>query len=122
LAEAITLAVSKIGTYALIPVSQEFVEAGSSQPSYLETLGDFFYNGIDRKGYDIHMVFFCLGGIIWYYLLNTSIWGLVAISLLTIPTLLALLDREYLPAMLLGIPYVPFEPVLGLWLLLKGFG
>jgi hypothetical protein len=130
LAEAITLAVSKIGTYALIPVSQEFVEAGSSQPSYLETLGDFFYNGIDRKGYDIHMLFFCLGGIIWYYLLNTSkiipsalsIWGLVAISLLTIPTLLALLDREYLPAMLLGIPYVPFEPVLGLWLLLKGFG
>ncbi len=127
-AEAITLAVSKRGTYALIPVSLEFVEAGSPQPSYLQTLGDFFYNGIDRKGYDIHMLFFCLGGILWYYLLHSSgyipavisIWYLVAVCLLTIPVLLALLEFELLPAMILGLPYAPFELVLGLWLILKG--
>ena len=35
LAEAITLAVSKLGAYALIPLSQQFVEAGTPDPSYL---------------------------------------------------------------------------------------
>lgn len=65
----------------------------------------------------------------WYYLLHSSgkipalisIWGLAAISLLTIPVVLALLDREYLPAMILGLPYAPYELVLGLWLVITGF-
>jgi hypothetical protein len=56
-AEAITLAVSKIGTYGLIPLSQEFVEAGAPEPSYLQTLGDFLYYGLDRLGYDIHIAY-----------------------------------------------------------------
>ena len=72
LAEAITLSVSKIGGYALIPLSQEFITAGSPDSSYFQTLGDFLYHGVDRRGYDIHMLFFCLGGILWYYLLYIS--------------------------------------------------
>ena len=128
-AEAITLAVSKIGTYGLIPLSQEFVEAGAPEPSYLQTLGDFLYHGLDRLGYDIHMLFFCLGGILWYYLLYSSrlvpralaIWGLVAICLLSIPTLLVLYRRGPTPLMVLGLPYAPFELVLGVWLVVKGF-
>ena len=72
LAEAITLAVSKIGGYALIPLSQEFIKAGAPESSYFQTLGDFLYHGVDRRGYDIHMLFFCLGGILWYYLLYIS--------------------------------------------------
>ena len=51
LVEAITLAVSKIGGYALIPLSQEFVEAGAPEPSYFQTLGDFLYYGVDRQGW-----------------------------------------------------------------------
>ena len=66
LAEAITLAVSKIGAFALIPLSQEYVKAGAPDPSYFQTLGDFFYYGFDRQGWAIHMLFFCLGGILWY--------------------------------------------------------
>jgi len=128
-AEAITLAVSKIGTYGLIPVSQEFVTTGSAEPSHLRTLADFLYNGIYRRGYDIHMLFFCVGGILWYYLLYKSetvpqplsIWGLGAICLLSIPTVLALLDREFPPAAISGLLYLPFEPVLGIWLVVKGF-
>ena len=128
-AEAITLAVSKIGAYALIPLSQQYSAAGSLEPSYFETFADFLYNGIDRRGYDIHMLFFCAGGILWYYLLYVSGsiprllsgWGLAAICLLTIPIILTLLDREYLPATILALPYAPFEPVLGIWLLIKGF-
>jgi hypothetical protein len=127
-AEAITLAVSKIGTYGLLPLSQEFVEAGAPEPSYFQTLGDFLYHGLDRLGYDIHMLFFCLGGILWYYLLHISrlvprplaLWGLVAICLLTIPVLLMLYTRRSTPLMVLGLPYAPFELVLGVWLLVKG--
>ena len=53
LAEAITLAVSKIGTYGLIPLSQEFVEAGTPESSYFQTVGNVLYHGVDRTGYDI---------------------------------------------------------------------
>jgi hypothetical protein len=131
LAEAITLAVSKIGAYALIPLSQKFVEAGAPESSYFQTLGDFLYYGVDRQGYDIHMLFFCLGGILWYYLLYISrciprvlsVWGLVAICLLTIPVLWVLYDRnsDFTPVMILGLPYAPYELVLGVWLIVKGF-
>ena len=128
-AEAIVLAVSKIGAYGLIPLSQEFVEAGAPEPSYLQTLGEFLYQGVDRLGYDIHMLFFCLGGILWYFLLYSSrlvprplaLWGLIAICLLTIPVLLMLYTRRSTPLMILGLPYAPFELVLGIWLIAKGF-
>jgi hypothetical protein len=130
LAEGITLAISKIGTYALIPVSQEFVAAGAQESSHLKTLGDFLYSGVDRRGYDIHMLFFCVGGILWYYLLYSSraipqalsLWGLVAVCLLTIPVLLVLYNRDLTQLMAIGILYLPFEFVLGFWLMIRGFG
>lgn len=128
-AEAITLAVSKIGAYGLIPISQQFVEADAPNPSCLVTLGEFLYYGLDRLGYQIHMLFFCVGGILWYYLLFTtrvipralSIWGLAAVGLLTIPVLLMLYDRGLTGALILGLPYAPFELVLGVWLIVRGF-
>ena len=130
LVEAITLAVSKIGGYALIPLSREFVEAGAPEPSYFQTLGDFLYYGVDRQGWHIHVFFFCLGGILWYYLFlksgyipqALSVWGLAAVSLLLIPVLLQLNDRDFThPVMVVGLAYLPFELVLGVWLIVKGF-
>ena len=128
-AEGITLAVGKMGVYALIPVSQEFVEAGTPEASHFQTLGSFLYYGLDRTGYNVHMLFFCLGAILWYYLLYTSscipralsIWGLVAICLLTLPVLLVLVNRNWTYLDILALPYAPFELVLGIWLLVKGF-
>ena len=131
LAEAITKAVAKIGAYALIPLSQEFVEAGAPASSYFQTLGDFFLYGVDKRGYDIHMLFFCLGGILWYYLFYVSgyiprvlsVWGLAAVCLLSIPTLLVLYNRDFdfIPVMMLALPYLPYELFLGVWLIVKGF-
>ena len=128
-AEAITLAVGKMGAYALIPLSQEFVEAGTPEFSHFQTWGSFLYHDVDRMGYNIHMLFFCLGGILWYYLLVVSscipralsIWGLVAICLLTLPVLLVLYNRDWTYLDILALPYAPFELVLGIWLLVKGF-
>jgi hypothetical protein len=117
LVAAIAAAFGKIGANAMIPVSQKFVEAGAPEPSYFQTLGDFLYYGVDRRGYEIQMLFTGLGFLLVNYLFYISgyipraisIWGLVAICLLLIPTLLALYDREFLPgAMILAIPYAPF--------------
>jgi hypothetical protein len=130
-AEAITKAVAKIGAYALIPLSQKFVEAGAPESSYFQTLGDFLYHGVDGRGYDIHMLFFCLGGILWYYLFYISgyiprvlsVWGLAAVCLLSITVVLVLYDRDFKlsPVMILALPYLPFELFLGVWLIFKGF-
>ena len=128
-AEGITLAVGKMGVYALVPLSQEFVESGTPEASHFQTLGNFLYYGINRTGYNVHMLFFCLGGILWYYLLYASsylpralsIWGLAALCLLTIPVLLVLINRNWTYLDILALPYAPFELVLGFWLIVKGF-
>ena len=76
------------------------------------------------------MLFFVLGGILWYYLFYISgyiprvlsVWGLAAVCLLSIPTLLTLYDRDFLPAaVILALPYAPYELFLGVWLIVKGF-
>ncbi len=129
LAEAITLAVSKIGGFALIPLSREFVEAGAPESPHFQTLGDFLYYGIDRQGYHIHNLFFGLGAILWYYLFlrsgyipqALSIWGIAAVALLLVAVLLVLYNRDFTRVMILALPYAPYELVLGVWLIVKGF-
>lgn len=103
MAAAITFALSKIGANGLIPLSQEFVEAGAPESSYFQTLGDFLYCGVDRQGYDIHMLFTCLSLLLWNYLLyvsryiprTISVWGLAAICLLLVTVLLVLYNRDF---------------------------
>ena len=58
---AIFIVVGKIGANALIPLSQKFVEAGAPEPSYFQTLGDFLYYGVDRRGLDLNAMFIYLG-------------------------------------------------------------
>jgi hypothetical protein len=117
LVAAITFTVSKIGTNALIPLSQEFVEAGAPETSYFQTLGDFLYNGVDKRGYEIYGLFMSLGFLLTSYLLYISrsiprvisIWGLAALFLSLIPAVLTLYDREFLPGiMILNLPYAPY--------------
>jgi hypothetical protein len=128
LAEAIILAVSKIGAYALIPLSLEYVKAGAPDSSYFQALGDFFYYGVDRQGWAIHMLFFGLGGILWYYLFYRSqyipralaIWGVIAVSLVSVNVLLVLYDRGVDLVMPVLAPYLLFEALIGPWLMIKG--
>jgi hypothetical protein len=117
LVAALTFTVSKIGTNALIPLSQEFVEAGAPETSYFQTLGDFLYNGVDKRGYEIYGLFMSLGFLLTSYLLFISrsiprvisIWGLAALFLSLIPAVLTLYDREFLPGiMILNLLYAPY--------------
>jgi hypothetical protein len=131
LGEAITLAVSYTGLFGLIPLSLEFVKAGAPAASYYQTLGNFLYSGVYQQGYDIHMLFFCLGGILWYYLFYRSryiprvlsAWGLATVCVLFILTLLTLYDRDLgsvIPLFIIGAPYIVFEALIGPWLMIKG--
>lgn len=128
LAEAITLAVSKIGAFALIPLSLEYVKAGAPDPSYFQTLGNFLYHGVDRQGWAIHMLFFCLGGILWYSLFYKSryiprayaLWGVVSVSLVSVNALLVLFDPGLDLGMMIFVPYLFFEASIGPWLMVKG--
>ena len=128
LAEAITLAISKIGAFALIPLSLEYVKAGAPDSSYFQTLGHFLYYGVDRQGWFIHMLFFSLGGILWYTLFYRSkdiprvlsVWGIVAVSLVLVNVLLVLFDPNFDLVMIILVPYLLFEALIGPWLMVKG--
>jgi Domain of unknown function (DUF4386) len=122
--EGALLAASKIATFSLLRMSQEYVSAG--QPEYLQTLGNLALESMDFVGFTLHMLAFCLGAILFYYLLYKSgvvprvlsLWGLITILPLLIATLLAIFD--YQASQIVVLPYFPFEFVIGVWILVKG--
>jgi hypothetical protein len=114
---AISLVVGKIGANALIPLSRDFAEAGAPDPSYFQTLGDFLYNGVDKRGSELYALFIALGFLLTTYLLYISrsipraisIFGLVALCLFLIYQVLQLYERDLFPtAQYLALPYVPY--------------
>lgn len=65
--EAVFVAIKQISTFSLLNVSQEFVIAGATDSSYFQSLGTLFYKTW-QFGYSVQMVFYCIGGILFYYL------------------------------------------------------
>ena len=130
IAEAVMLAVKTLGLYSLLAVSAEYVDAGTpaaaSSSSY-EPVGTLSL-GVSQHAGDIGMLFFCLGGLLWYYLLFQSrivprllaLWGLVTVPLVLVATTMLVWNPTLDPSFALYALYVPFELVLGLWLLIKG--
>jgi hypothetical protein len=72
------------------------------------------------------MLAFCLGAILFYYLLDKSrivprvlsLWGLITVFPCLVGTLSALFGYK-LP-FFVYLPYAPFEFVIGVWILVKG--
>ena len=124
--EAIILAVSRISAFRLLYTSQEYVKAGAPDSSYFQTLGSLFYEST-QFGYTVLMLFYCLGGILFYYLILKSkyvpivlsLWGVIVASLGFIGTLLVLFDYDV--PMYVFLPILPFELAIGVWLMVKGF-
>jgi hypothetical protein len=132
LTEAIFLAISSIAAYSLLPLSHEYVLAGSPDPSLMITLGTLLME-MKEFCYAIHMLFFGLGGILWYYMFYKSqyipkalaLWALVLMPLMPIDVLLFLLGigLESMVRMVILFPlivYLPYEGVMGLWFIVKG--
>lgn len=122
--EGALLAASRSDAFALLRISQEYV--GASQPQSLQTLAVLALETRDFVGSTLHMLAFCAGAILFYSLLARtsivprwmSLWGLITVVPLLVMTLLAIFD--YQAPFVVALPYVPFELVIGVWLLIKG--
>ena len=125
IAEAVMLVVKTLGLYGLLTLSGGTVGAGASASSY-ETVGSLAL-GVSQHAADVAMLFFCLGGSLWHSLLLKSrivprllaLWGLVTVPLVLVATVMLVWDRALEPSVALYALYVPFELILGLWLLVK---
>ena len=128
--EAVILAISQLAFLSLISLSEEYINAGSPSNSYYIWLGNFLFTSFYDKAYLIHNLFFALGGILWYYLLFTSKsvpsilsgYGVITILLFTLNIFRLLYDPNIISDLniVFSLPYFPFEPILGLWLMIKG--
>jgi hypothetical protein len=122
--EAALLATSRLATFALLRFGEEFAATG--QTAYLPLLGQIAFDSMEFVGSGLHMLAFCLGGVMFYYLLDKarivprvlSLWGLIAVLPFVIGAPLAIMGYEI--PMALYLPYVPFELVIGIWILVKG--
>jgi len=122
--EAALLVVSRMSTFSLLRFSQEYVATG--QPSNLLFMGQVAYDTMEFVGGTLHMLAFCLGAIIFYTLLHRSrvvprwmsLWGLVTLFPLLVGTITQIFN--YNIPFVFYVPYVPFELVIGLWILFKG--
>jgi hypothetical protein len=122
--EAGLLATSRIATFSLLRLSQAY--AGAGQPEYMLTLGNLAIESMDFVGSTLHIVAFSLGAIMFYYLLyqsqlvprGLSLWGLITVIPVLVGTLASIYNYQI--SFLFIVPYVPFEFVIGIWILVKG--
>jgi hypothetical protein len=121
--EGILHAAGELDAISLLSLSQEYAATG--QPAQLLFMGQAAYDAISFSG-ALMMLAFCLGAILFYYLLDKarivprwlSLWGLITVFPLLIGTVTAIFGYE-LP-FILYLPYVPFEFVIGVWILVRG--
>lgn len=124
LLEVALLAVSRMNAFALLRFSQEFAAAG--QPADLLFLGQVVYEAMEFVGGTLHMLAFCLGAILFYFLLDKarivprwmSLWGQITVFPMLVGTVAQIFG--YTIPFVLYVPYVPFELAIGLWILVKG--
>ena len=121
--EAALLAVSRLEAFSLLRISQEYATAVNS--AYLQTLGNLAYESMSY-GYTLLMLPCTLGAILFYYLLYKSgivpralsLWGLITVFPMLIGTLTQIFG--YTIPFIFYVPYVPFELVIAIWILIKG--
>ena len=119
------------GYLLLITLSQQFVQAGAPDSSYFQTLGALVYAG-NRWGNLLSLLPFCIGALLMYIIFYRaklvprwiSGWGLVAAILGMLSVVLVLIGVIApfgTEQVLIAIPMLPQEIVLGAWLIVKGF-
>ena len=118
------LAVSRLSVFALLRISEEYVLTG--HPASLLPIGSLALESMDY-GIILMGLPVCLGAILFFYLFYTSgmiprilsLWGSMAMIVLLIGILYTLSTCNEIP-FFFYIPYIPVEPAIGIWLLVKG--
>jgi hypothetical protein len=121
--EAGLIAVSRIDTFNLIQTSKLYVDSMST--GYLEVMGKMTLDAMNYT-YALHMLPFCIGAGLFYYILLTSkaipktfsFWGLITLVLCLVATLIEMFGT-FVP-IYVYLPYAPFEFIIGIWILVKG--
>lgn len=122
--EAALLAASRAGAFSLLGLSREYATADN--PAFLETLGSLALESMDFVGTTLHILVFSIGAILFYYLFYRSraipralsLWGLITV----IPILIGVVAAMFGLGVPFAVyaPYIPFEFVVGVWILAKG--
>jgi hypothetical protein len=130
LTEGAVFVVAVLATLAFLPLSQEFIAAGSPDESYFQTAAIVLQPTIDLA-YALGQTVFALGAAMLYYLMYRSrivprwlsIWGLIAAPLFVVASLSLVWtgDPDSTFSTALYAPMALQEMVLALWLIVKGF-
>jgi hypothetical protein len=129
--ETVTYLVMVISWLVLVPISQEYVQAGASDVSNFQALGTLLVE-TEENAAVLMSIIFPLGALIFYYLLYRSKliprwlsgWGLIAAVLFVTAALLDMFDvieTESTTSTLLDMPMAFQEMVMAVWLIVKGF-
>jgi hypothetical protein len=121
--EGILVAVTKLGLLALLVLSRQFIAAGS--PASLEPAARMVYDVMSYSSTMFNFAF-CVGATIFYALLfrartvarPLSLWGLVSAQGVFAGVLLGLFGIK--APVFLSVPYIPFELVIAIWILITG--
>jgi len=124
--EAISTIVGSIILLTLLPLSQEFVEAGIPDASYLQTMGDLLLAARDWAFLIGSGLVWSLSALVLNYVLYQSrlvprwlsVWGLVGATLSFATYLLQFFGID-LPEIVF-LPIAVQEMVFALWLIVKG--
>jgi hypothetical protein len=116
----------------VLPLSQQFVKAGTPDSSYFQTLGDLLRSCRDFVNHVAMILVTSVGGLLFYLLLYQtkliprwlSLWGLsgtiitILASLLIMFHTINIITSTYL---VLNLPLILLEIVLAILLIVKGF-
>lgn len=125
--ECVMLTIAIICSLSLITLSHEFINAGTHDTSYFQSLGTIFKSIRENWVHLILPFFYSLAGMIFFYFLYKSklvprfisIIGIIAATLVLIGIPFDFI--EYKPGAFVGLLMGLTEIFLGLWLIIKGF-
>jgi hypothetical protein len=132
--EAVTYIILALGLLLLIPLSQEFVNAGDPAASYFQSLG-VLLTELSYWTNHILAIVFTIGAAMLYWLFYKTklipgwlaLWGFIGAILYFAAPIANMFDAQHLPLSLgvkwgyLMIPLAIQEMVFALWLIVKGF-
>ena len=122
--EGALIAAGRMNAFSLLGFSREWAATG--QPAALLTLGNAAYDSSHFASMTITMLAFCAGAIPLYYALTKSnilprilsILGLITVFPCLAGTVMIIFGYDAPFAMF--APYVPFEFIAAIWILVKG--
>ena len=128
IAATVTLLVGALLLLLLIPLSDEFVMAGSAAAPYFGTMGIVLKIG-SVFAYHLGMALWAIGGVMFVSVLYKSkliprplsVWGIIGYIVLLSGSILEMVGHNNLVEIISVAPGGLFEITLSIWLIAKGF-